>query len=55
MGQACRLYGRWERCVQDFYGKPEEKRTLGRPRHRWEDNMEMSLKRSWMGSLIGSG
>jgi len=25
-------------------GKPEEKRPLGRPRHRWEDNIKMDLK-----------
>jgi hypothetical protein len=25
-------------------GKPEEKRPLGRPRHRWENNIEMDLK-----------
>jgi hypothetical protein len=25
-------------------GKPEGKRPLGRPRHRWEDNMKMDLK-----------
>jgi len=24
-------------------GKPEEKRPLGRPRHRWEDNIRMDL------------
>jgi hypothetical protein len=24
-------------------GKPEGKRPLGRPRHRWEDNIEMDL------------
>ena len=24
-------------------GKPEEKRPLGRPRHRWEDNIKMGL------------
>ena len=24
-------------------GKPEGKRTLGRPRHRWEDNIKMGL------------
>jgi hypothetical protein len=23
-------------------GKPEEKRPLGRPRHRWEDNIKMN-------------
>ena len=25
-------------------GKPTEKRTLGRPRRRWEDNIRMNLK-----------
>ena len=25
-------------------GKPTEKRPLGRPRHRWEDNIRMDLE-----------
>ena len=25
-------------------GKPEEKRPLGRPRRRWEDNIKMGLQ-----------
>jgi len=25
-------------------GKPEGKKPLGRPRHRWEDNMKMDLQ-----------
>ena len=25
-------------------GKPEGKRPLGRPRHRWEDNIKMDFK-----------
>jgi len=25
-------------------GKPEEKRSLGRPRHRWDDNIKMDLQ-----------
>ena len=25
-------------------GKPERKRPLGRPRHRWEDNIKMDLQ-----------
>ena len=25
-------------------GKPEGKRLLGRPRHRWEDNIKMDLR-----------
>ena len=26
-------------------GKPEEKRPLGRPSHRWEDNIKMDLQK----------
>jgi hypothetical protein len=26
-------------------GKPEEKRPLGRPRRRWEDNIKMNLQK----------
>ena len=25
-------------------GKPKEKRPLGRPRHRWEDNIKVDLE-----------
>ena len=32
------------RCVYRILaGKPEGKRPLGRPRHRWEDNIKMDL------------
>jgi len=31
-------------------GKPEGKRPLGRPRRRWEDNIEMDLQDVWTGS-----
>jgi hypothetical protein len=31
-------------------GKPEEKRPLGRPRHRWVNNIKMDLKEiGWVG------
>ena len=31
-------------------GKPEGKRPLGRPMHRWEDNIKMDLKKvRWWG------
>ena len=33
-----------ERCIQVLVGKPEGKRPLGRPRHRWEDNIKVDLK-----------
>jgi hypothetical protein len=30
-------------------GKPEGKRPLGRPRHRWEDNIKMDLQEVGVG------
>jgi hypothetical protein len=43
-------------------GKPEGTRPLGRPRHRWEDNIKMDLQEvgwgAWTGSIwlrIGTG
>jgi len=32
-------------------GKPERKRTLGRPRHRWEDNNNMDLQEVECGGM----
>jgi hypothetical protein len=32
-------------------GKPEEKRTLERPRHRWEDNIKMDLREVGCGTM----
>jgi hypothetical protein len=32
-------------------GKPEGKRPLGRPRHRWEDNIKMDLLEMGCGGL----
>jgi hypothetical protein len=39
-------------------GKPEGRRPLGRPRHRWEDNIKMDLQEvgaGWSGLRIGTG
>ena len=33
-------------------GKPTEKRPLGRPRSRWEDNIRMGLEENWGIGLI---
>jgi hypothetical protein len=35
-------------------GKPEGKRPLGRPRHRWENNMRMDRQEWAVGSWTGS-
>jgi len=32
-------------------GKPEGKRPLGRPRHRWEDNIVMDLQEVGCGGM----
>jgi len=32
-------------------GKPEGTRPLGRPRHRWEDNIQMDLQEVGCGSV----
>jgi hypothetical protein len=32
-------------------GKPEGKRSLGRPRHRWEDGIRMNLREIGWGSV----
>jgi hypothetical protein len=32
-------------------GKPEGKRPLGRPRHRWEDNIKMDLREIGWGGM----
>ena len=32
-------------------GKPEGKRPLGRPRHRWEDNIKMDLQEVGCGGI----
>jgi hypothetical protein len=32
-------------------GKPEGKRPLGKPRHRWEDNIKMDLQEVGCGGM----
>ena len=44
MGGACGTYEEREKCAQGFGAKPEGKRPLGRPIHRWEDNIKMDLE-----------
>jgi hypothetical protein len=52
MGWACNTYGEEERCIQELVGKPEGKRPLGRPRHKWEDdNMKLDLQEMVFGGM----
>jgi hypothetical protein len=44
IGGACSTDWRDEKCIKYFVGKSEEKRSLGRPRRRWEVNIRMHLR-----------
>jgi len=49
-----------ESLYRVLVGKPEGKRPLGKPRHRWEDNIKMDLQEvaAWTGLIwprIGTG
>jgi len=37
-------WGRGEVLYGVLVGRPEGKRPLGRPSHRWEDNIELDLR-----------
>jgi hypothetical protein len=45
-------------AYRSLVGKPEGKWALGRPRHRWLDNIRMDLVEMWTGLVwlkIGTG
>jgi hypothetical protein len=44
MGGAYSAYGERRGIYRVLVRKPEEKRPLGRSRHRWEDNIKMDLQ-----------
>jgi hypothetical protein len=44
------MNGEKRNAYRVLVGKPEGERPLGRPRHRWEDNIKMDLReRGWGG------
>jgi hypothetical protein len=56
------LMGERRSAYRVLMGKPEERRSLERPRRRWEDNIKMDLREvgwgAWTGSIwlrIGTG
>jgi hypothetical protein len=49
MGGACITYGGQERYIQGLVGKTEGKRSLGRPKLRWEDNIRWILRKWGVG------
>jgi hypothetical protein len=44
--------GEWRDIYRVLVGKPERKRPLGRPRHRWEDNINMDLQEVGCGGVF---
>jgi hypothetical protein len=43
--------GEERKMYKDLAGKPEGKRPLGRPRHRWEDGIRMELWEIGLGGV----
>jgi hypothetical protein len=43
--------GEERKVCKVLVGKPEAKRPLGRPRHRWEDGIRMDLRETDWGSV----
>jgi hypothetical protein len=43
MDRACSKCGRDDNAYKILIGKPEGKRSLGRPRHRREDNIRLHV------------
>ena len=44
MGRAWGVWGEDRGVHRVLVGKPEGKTSLGRPRHRWQDNNKMDLQ-----------
>jgi hypothetical protein len=42
---ACSSYGVEERPIRYFVGNPEGKRSLGRPRCKWENNIKKGVQK----------
>jgi hypothetical protein len=56
------MYGNSRDAYNVLMGKPEGRRRLGRPRHRWEDNIKMDFnnqiqtsKLKWMFERLDRG
>jgi hypothetical protein len=38
------MWHAWERCLQGFGWEARREETTGRPRRRWEDNINMDIR-----------
>jgi hypothetical protein len=43
MGETCGMYGGEEDAHRTLVVKPEGRRPLVRPRHKWKDNIKVDL------------
>jgi hypothetical protein len=44
MGKACSTNGEMRNAYRILIGKPDRKRSLGRPSRKWVDNIKMDLR-----------
>jgi hypothetical protein len=51
MGRACSTNGEKTNAYRILVGKREGNTLLGRPRHRWVDNIKMDLREIGWGSM----
>jgi hypothetical protein len=47
----CSTHRRDDTCKQILVVKPEGKRSLGRHRRRWEDNIKTGFRKVWTGFM----
>jgi hypothetical protein len=55
MGRACSTNGAKRNACRISVGKPEGKRTLGRPRYWWVDNIKTDLREIGWDGIIWTG
>jgi hypothetical protein len=53
MGWACSKWGGRRSAYRLLVEKPEGKRPLGRPSHRWDGNIKMDFQEVGWGALTG--
>jgi hypothetical protein len=51
MGGSCSTHGEKRKAYRLLVGHPEGKRPIGRPRHRWVDNIRMDLGKVGWGDV----